>query len=114
MMRLPNAIAAWGTPEFEETLKQELVALAVDALPLQQGLAAASYVEEDGRSFMLLAAAETAEAVSVKVGVFYRGVIAGCSCADDPTPVDTTSEYCELQLEIDRRSALTRVTLLPG
>ena len=42
------------------------------------------------------------------------GIIAGCSCADDPTPVDTTTEYCELQLEIDRESAETRVILLPN
>jgi hypothetical protein len=77
-------------------------------------LASGSYVHGDELGVMLLGSSATPGAIRAKVGVFYRGVIAGCSCADDPTPVDTTTEYCELQLEIDRESAETRVTLLPG
>jgi hypothetical protein len=48
----------------------------------------------------------------VKAGIFYRGVIAGCSCADDPSPMDETSEYCEVLFEIDRRTGEATVSLV--
>ena len=114
MIRLPETLAAWGTPAFAECLQQELAGQGADALPLQQGLASGSYVQDGDLGVMLLGVSEAPGAIRAKVGVFYQGVIAGCSCADDPTPVDSTTEYCELQLEIDRESAETRVTLLPS
>ena len=43
----------------------------------------------------------------------YSGIIAGCSCADNPTPVSELNEYCEVQLEIDKKTAETKVALLP-
>jgi hypothetical protein len=114
MIRLPATLAAWGTPAFADRLQQELAGLGAAALPLQQGLVSGSYVHGDDLGVMLLAVSEAPETIRAKVGVFYQGVIAGCSCADDPTPVDTTTEYCELQLEIDRESAETRIILLPN
>jgi hypothetical protein len=39
-------------------------------------------------------------------------VIAGCSCADDPTPTNELDEFCELQLDIDKLTAVATVTLL--
>jgi hypothetical protein len=114
MIRLPETLAAWGTPAFADRLRQELIGLGADALPLQQGLASGSYVHNGDIGVMLLGVAETPGAIQAKVGVFYQGVIAGCSCADDPTPVDTTTEYCQLRLEIDRGNAETKVILLPS
>lgn len=114
MIRLPLTLAAWGTPAFADQLKQELAGLGADDLPLQQGLASGSYAQDGNLGVMLLGVAEAPGAIRAKVGVFYQGVIAGCNCADDPTPIDTISEYCELQLEIDRESAETRVILLPS
>jgi hypothetical protein len=46
------------------------------------------------------------------VGVFFSGIITGCSCADDPTPVETQNEYCELLFAIDKATAETTITLL--
>ena len=43
---------------------------------------------------MLLSASEDAGLLRVKAGIFYTGIIAGCSCADDPTPIDELNEYC--------------------
>jgi len=38
MVRLGNALSAWGTSGFEAILKQEIAQLGADQLPLQQGL----------------------------------------------------------------------------
>jgi len=112
MIRLPNSLNAWGTPEFEAVLKQEIEHLDAECLPLQQGLSASSYVTDRPFQAMIIAASEAAGQIRVKAGIFYTGVIAGCNCADDPTPVDELNEYCVLQVVIDKMTAETRVTLL--
>ena len=43
---------------------------------------------------------------------FYSGIIADCSCAADPTPVDDQNEYCEVQIEISKKAAEVTVALL--
>jgi len=48
----------------------------------------------------------------VKAGLLYAGIIAGCSCADDPTPIDEVTEYCVVRFDIDKATAETKVTLL--
>ncbi|WP_455219156.1 hypothetical protein, partial [Kaarinaea lacus] len=65
-------------------------------------------------SVMILNIAEEPEFIRAKAGIFYKSMITGCSCADDPTPVDEHAEYCELLLDIDKTTADTTVTLLPG
>jgi hypothetical protein len=112
MIQLPNALTAWGTPAFETILKQELAQLNSGQLPLQQGMTSSSQVTDRPIQAMVLGASEQPTRIEVKVGVFYTGVIAGCNCADDPSPVDEQNEYCVLQLVIDRATADTTVTLL--
>ncbi len=111
MIQLPKSRNAWGTPEFNATLKQELQALDSAALPLQQALAAGSHVLENRHSAMVLALSETTDLIHAKVGIFFNSILAGCSCADDPTPISELNEYCELLLEINKQTAAVMVTL---
>lgn len=112
MVKLTRSLAAWGTTSFYAILKDELEALDSAALPLQQALARSSYVTDSGFSVTIISVAEERDKIRAKIGVFYTGIVAGCSCADDPTPVDQQTEYCELRLEIEKATAATRVTLL--
>lgn len=112
MIPLPDSFNAWGTPLFNATLKRELESLRVDQLPLQQGIISGSYVLDDKHSVMISTVAETAEFIHVKVGVFFSSIIAGCNCADDPTPVEPLNEYCELWVEIDKRTADAKISLV--
>lgn len=111
-MRLTNALKAWGTSQFNDVLKKEVEGLPVEQLPLQQGLSSSNYVLSDARNAMIITVAETAQVIRAKVGVFYSGILSGCSCADDPTPVEAQSEYCEVLLEIDKTTAETIATLV--
>ncbi len=111
MIGLPKSLEAWGTPGFRDVLKQEIEQLDAGLLPLQQGLSRSSYVTERPFQAMLLGADEAAGSIQVRAGIFYTGVIAGCSCADDPTPVDELNEYCEVLLVIDRHTAEATVSL---
>ena len=112
MIRLPNALHAWGTPEFKAVLKQEIESLDAAQLPLQQGLSASSHVTERPFQAMILSVRADPVLIQVRLGVFYTGVVAGCNCADDPSPIDEQNEYCVLQLGIDRSTADTTVSLL--
>lgn len=112
MIHLPKALRAWQTPEFRAVLKMELQQLEAGALPLQEGLSQSSHANPDSLEVVIIGAAEAAEHINVRAGLFYTGIIAGCSCADDPTPVDEINEHCEVRLEIDKQTGWTSVTLL--
>lgn len=114
MTTLPNSLAAWGTADFRPVLKAELAALDADRLGLQAALTASSHALDHGHEAVLLAATENADSLAVKVGIFYRGVIAGCNCADDPSPPDELTEYCELAITIARPDGRAHIQLLPS
>lgn len=112
MIKLPNAIKSWGTPDFNGVLKNEIQNIDAGLLPLQDGLAQTSYVCNTDISVLILGVTETANLIRAKTGIFYAGIIAGSCCADDPTPVCEQTEYCEVQFDLDKTTAETMVTLL--
>ena len=111
MIQLDQALRTWGTPDFRAVLEQE-IARGADQLPLQQGLSSGNYVTTDPITVMITSVAEMGNVIRVKAGIFYRGVLGGCSCADDPTPTSEINEYCEVQLDIDKTTAATTVVLV--
>ena len=111
-MQLTTVLNTWGTPAFEATLKQVLEQMDAELLPLQQGLAQSSYTDGAKRSVLVLSVTDEANFIRAKTGIIYSGIIPGCSCADDPTPMSEITEYCEVQFEIDKLTAETTVTLL--
>ncbi len=112
MIRLGQSIAAWDSRNFNEVFKAELHALDAHELPLQQGLSLSSSLSDEPFQVMVIGAVEEPAAIRVKAGIFYSGIIAGCSCSDDPTPTDRQSEYCEVECIIDRATGETCVKLL--
>ncbi len=112
MMRLARSLAAWNSSCFKEVLKEELEQLGPAQLPLQQGVSATSVALDDGFGVTVISAREEPGCIRAKVGVFFSGIVAGCSCADDPTPVEPQPEYCEVLLTIDRSTAATSVALV--
>jgi len=111
MIHLPESLHAWGSPAFRETLKGELERLGAGQLPLQQGLSASSVALDDKFEVMVIGAVDEPGLIQIRVGVFFSGIVAGCSCADDPTPVEPQSEYCELLLALDKATAEAWVAL---
>jgi hypothetical protein len=111
-MLLKKSLAAWQTTGFGATFKNEVKQLNPDLLPLQEGLNQSSYAKGDALAINLLGATELADCIQITAGLFYTGIIAGCSCADDPTPVDEINEYCEVRFDIDKQSGEATVTLL--
>jgi hypothetical protein len=112
MIRLVESLNAWGAPEFKEVLRQEITQLGAGHLPLQQGLSTGNYVSDAPVTVSINRVTELDNMIRVTAGIFYQGIIGGCSCTDDPTPASEINEYCEVQLDIDKTSAVTAVSLL--
>ena len=112
MTRLTNALNAWGTPDFEGVLRKEIEQLGAEHLPLQQGLSTGSHALDTNLQVMVISVSEDGEFIRAKAGIFYSGILTGCACADDPTPVNEESEYCVVQLDISKSTAETTVTLV--
>ncbi len=112
MLQFSKSLRNFGDSIFEETLKKKIEQLDAKLLPLQQGLSTGGYALYDAFTVMIIGVSEHDNALHVKAGIFYRGVIAGCSCADDPSPTDVTTEYCEVVFEIDRETGEGTVSLV--
>lgn len=111
MIRLPESLAARNSPAFENVLKRELERLGAGRLPLQQGLSVSSVALDDQYEVMVIDVADDTVGIRAKVGVFFSGIVAGCNCADDPTPMEAQSEYCELLVVIDKVTAEASVAV---
>lgn len=112
MIKLSCSLQAFGQSNFNSIVKDEIQSLCPELLPLQQGLSLSSYVGKAPFFITILNVANEDSTIKIKTGVFYTGIIAGCSCSDDPSPVDEQNEYCQLQFIIDKNSAETVVILL--
>ena len=112
MIILSHALHNFSTTNFNSALKAEIENIDKNLLPLQQGLSLSSYLGPSQFKAIILSISEEDNDIHAKVGIFYTGIIAGCSCSDDPTPVDEQNEYCELQFIISKKDAKTKVKLL--
>ena len=112
MLHLPLSLRAWGDNDFANTIKQEVCTLDAELLPLQQGLQYSSYAISDRLSMSILKITHDNDNITVKAGLFYNGIIAGCSCSDDPTPTDETTEYCIVLFRINIKTAEASVELI--
>lgn len=108
-----RACDASGHPDLESILKQEIEALGAGRLPLAQGLTIGSHVAGDVIQARIISVVQDDTRIQVRAGIFFEGILAGCSCADDPTPVEPQNEYCEIQFDIDKTTARATITPLP-
>jgi len=111
MVRLSKSIKAWDLPEFEDILVKELSSLGMNYLPLQKGLSSSSVALDHALKLMLLGKQENGGHATIKMGAFYTGINSGCSCADDPTPIDEVNEYCEIIVSIDLKNGQFNIVL---
>ncbi|MDH5178703.1 MAG: hypothetical protein OEZ39_16735 [Gammaproteobacteria bacterium] len=111
MVTLAQTLTAWNTTEFNNTLKAELMQLTASELPLQAGLTQGGYANDQLTDVTILDVQTTSHFINIKAGLFYTSIIAGCSCADDPTPVDVLNEYCVITIELDQRSGAALIKL---
>ncbi len=109
---LRQALTAWPGSEARRYFELQIQRLDPAQLPLQQGLTQGSHVADEGFAAMVIAVAATDDLITVKAGIGYRSLIAGCNCADDPTPQDTLAEYCVIRLLLQHDGTVRQVELV--
>ena len=116
MLRLTRSAAAWKDSDFDAVLTNEIEALGAqhpELHPLlQAGLSQTSAVADEPITVSVFGTDEEEGQIRARLGVFYGGVIAGCNCADDPSPVDSITEHCSLLLDLDCSNGKARLSLL--
>lgn len=105
MSRLPRSLTAWGSPAFVITLKSEIETLPVGSLPLEDATTQGGRVGGEPIALAFLQAEDAGDAIHVRVAVFFTEVVGGCSCGDEPMPVQAR---CELRVEIAKTDAVVR------
>lgn len=111
-IQLNQSVNAWGTPDFTDVFKQEVLQLDPARLPLQQALSYGNYVSDKHLALLILKLSDDETYIRAKVGIMFSGIIAGCHCSDDPSPDNEHPEYCEVLLEINKANAQTSIHLL--
>jgi len=109
---LPQSWAGLESINFAEILRDELASFAINDLPLQQCMARCNYVPDQKPDILILSVIDSDIDKQIRVGIFFDGIIAGCSCADDPTPVDSITEYCEFLLRMNRQTGAVKITVI--
>ena len=99
-IKLSKAVASADSSEAAAMLKRELEQVDGLNLPLQQGLTRSSYTDGENFGVTILSVQRDVKGLHAKAGILYQGIIAGFSCADDPTPQSTIDEYCEIELVV--------------
>jgi hypothetical protein len=95
-----------------QVLRTEIEALPHEALPLQEALHHSSQVSADPFQVIIIRVDETADQILAVASLFYSGVVDGCSCADDPTPIDTLTENCMLEICLNKLDAAASFSLV--
>jgi hypothetical protein len=111
MLQLTNVLTAWGRPDFNDRLKTAIAERGPE-LPLQAGLAAGSYAQEEPLDVMVISIEETEESINTKVGIFYTSLTPGCACAGDPTVESAQNEHVTVLVSIDKQTAEATFLLL--
>jgi hypothetical protein len=109
MARLPDALRDWKSVAFAETLQRELEQLPPGTLPLLKGVAHGGLPNERDKQVMVLSFIDRQDSIQARVGVFFSEVMAGCSCGDEPVPLQA---YCEIQVKIHKATAEAQFAVL--
>jgi len=109
MIELKEALAAWGTDGFAQTLKREILSLPAGTLPLHLATTQGSIMSDGARDATILGFEDDTRSILCRLGIFFTETVGGCSCGDEPF---TANGYCELQVRIDKTSAEATVALV--
>lgn len=118
MITLLKSLQAWNSNtsqnliEFKTVFIKEVEQLDGRLLPLQAALRYSNYALLDKFKVMVISIQETDICLEIKTGLFYNGLVAGCSCEDDPTPLNEQAEFCECFFKIDKQTAQTEIQLI--
>lgn len=93
---------AWDHPAFGDTLRRDLAACRAGLRRIAERSSATGCLSSEDPAITLLGRAWNPDGIHVHIGVFFRAVVGGCSCGDEPS---MENGFCEVRISIDGTSA---------
>lgn len=111
MVILQKSLSAWNSASFTQALSSEIQSLRSGDLPLEKGSDQGGLVDDSDLGVTVLGLTDDEDSIQAKVGIFYKEIVGGCSCGDEPM---VNNAYCELQVVIDKSTARAEIVVLSG
>jgi hypothetical protein len=105
-------IQSVDSDHFNAAFKVAIKSLSLEQLQLQQAVKNGSIALEEGITVMIISQQQNEDLLEIKIGIFFRSIIAGCNCADDPSPVETLEEYAEAWFSISKKDGSFSISLV--
>ena len=109
MIKFSQSLQHYPSEDFKRVLKDEIEACDKKLLPLEKGTAQGGYVSDEPITATVLRVTDQTECIQVLVGIFFTEIVICCGCGDDPMP---TNVYCEMNFEIDKQTAETKIKII--
>jgi hypothetical protein len=103
VFRLPEALAAWGTPDFIATLKREIGVLDTQRLTLTRRMNGFGSIDEPV-AVMVHGADDQGEFIEARITLLYTVTATVYRCPDC-SGEDVVHEACEMTVRLDKRTA---------
>jgi len=103
MITLPKSILCWGSDVFSNILKEELIELGVNSLPIQEAATPGKFVNETEIGITILTTNENKLNIEVKIGVLFSEIQWGYCCGEEE-PIESNA-YCEIYLSINKNTS---------
>lgn len=88
-------------------LNQALKSLTLKDLSLVECCYHSGNIDKDSVEIIILSTTKFDDRVQLKIGVFFREVLTGCACSDNPfQTISYENGYCEQQLIFNNASNL--------
>ena len=93
---------AWEDPAFGDILRRDVAACQARLRHIAERASASGCLATEDLAITLLGRVWNPDGIHIRIGVFFRTVLAGCSCGDEPS---MENGYCEVRITIDGTTA---------
>ena len=103
MVKLVESLKHWGSDNFSNILKKELVELGVDFLPIQEAATPGKFVNDSEIGITILAISDNKAHINVKIGAIFSEIQWGYCCGEEEPMV--SNAYCEICVSINMNTS---------
>ncbi len=106
MIKLVESRKYWGSDNFPDILKKELIKLGTAHLPLQKAATPGSFIRNSDIGVGILSIADDDVNIKAKIGVMFPEILWAYCCGDDEPMVNDA--YCEFVVVINKTTAAAK------
>ena len=110
MIMLKKSARSWGSESFDNILKNEIIELDRDTLPLQESASPGMVAVGSDIDIMILSKNDDDINIKVKIGVIFSEVLGGYCCGEEEPIVQNA--YSELSVLINKTTSETSLSIL--